>query len=86
VTDDIAAPAPASGIWRRLWRFIQACELSSAEYQDLRIDALERRVAGLQKALQERSVAPAVAFQENSRGAPSVAIGPDVRGPQQRSI
>ena len=45
MTDNIARPAPTSGIWRRLWRFIQACEMSSAEYQDLRIDALERRVA-----------------------------------------
>ena len=86
MTDNIARPAPTSGIWRRLWRFIQACEMSSAEDNDLRIDALERRVAELRKALQKRTSAPAVALQENSRDAPSVAIGPGVRGPQQRSI
>ena len=86
MTDNIARPAPTSGIWRRVWHFIQACEMSSAEYHDLRIDALERRVADLQKALQERASAPAVALQENSRDARSVAIGPGVRGPQQRSI
>ena len=58
MTDNIARPAPTSGIWRPLWRFIQAYEMSSAEYHDLRIDALERRVADLQKALQERASGP----------------------------
>jgi hypothetical protein len=86
VTDNIAAPTPASGIWRRLWSFIQACEMSTTEHHDLRIDALERRVAELQKALQERASAPSMALQENSRDACSVAIGPDVRSPQKRSI
>ena len=86
MTDNIARPAPTSGIWRRLWRFIQACEMSSAEYHDLRIDALERRVAELQKALQERASAPVMALQENSREARSIAIGPGVRGQQKRSV
>ena len=86
MTDNMAMPAPTSGIWRRLWRFIQACEMSSAEYHDLRIDALERRVAELQKALQERASAPAVALQENSRDARSVVSAPGVRRPQEYRI
>ena len=86
MTDNSATPAPTSGIWRRLWSFIQACEMSTAEHHDLRIDALERRVAELKKALQERASAPSMALQENSRDARSVAIGTDVRGPQKRSI
>jgi hypothetical protein len=32
--------------------------MSSGEYQDLRIDALERRVAELQEELQKRASAP----------------------------
>ena len=86
MTNNPAAPAPASGVWRRLWRFIQACEMSSAEYHALRIDALERRVAELHKAVRERASTPGTALQENLRDAPSVAIGPDVRGPHRRSI
>jgi hypothetical protein len=86
VTDNTATPAPAAGIWRRLWSFIQACDMSTAEYYDLRIDALERRVAELRQALQERASAPAMALQENSQDAQSLAIGPDVRGPQKRRI
>jgi hypothetical protein len=54
VTDNAAMSAPA-GLWRRLWRFIQACEMSSAEYRDLRIGALERRVAELRQVLPERA-------------------------------
>ena len=86
MTDNIATLAPTPGIWRRLWRFIQACEMSTAEYRDLRIEALERRVAGLQNALQERAAAASMMLQENSRDAGGVAIGPDVRGPQKRGI
>ena len=52
-----AVPAPTSGIWRRLWNFLQAAEMSSAEYQDLRIEALERRVADLQREPRERAPA-----------------------------
>jgi hypothetical protein len=51
MTDRTEAPTPAAGLWRRVWRFIKACEMSSAEYRELRIDALERRVAELQQAL-----------------------------------
>ena len=58
MTDDTAASAPAAALWRPLWRFIEACEMSSAEYRDLRIDALERRVAELRQALRERGPAP----------------------------
>jgi hypothetical protein len=58
VTDSTTTPAPSFGVWRRLWNFIQACDMSTAEYCDLRIDALEGRVA----------------------------IGPDVRDPQQRRL
>src|SRR5262249_6245715 len=58
MTADTAAHAPKldlkSGIWRRLWTFIQAAEMSSAEHQDLRIKALERRVTELQKPVQEQ--------------------------------
>ena len=50
MTDPVAAQTPTAGLWRRLWRFIEACEMSSAEYRDLRIDALERRVAELRQA------------------------------------
>jgi hypothetical protein len=57
VTDNTAAPAPA-GLWRRLWRFIEACEMSSAEHRDKRIDALERRIDALRQALPERAPAP----------------------------
>ena len=53
--DNAAAPAPISGIWGRIWRFIQACEMSSAEYRDRRIDALERGIAELRMAPQETS-------------------------------
>ena len=63
MTANATAPAPKSRIWRRLWSFIQAAERSSAESQDLRIDALERRVASLQQELQERARSPAVALQ-----------------------
>jgi hypothetical protein len=63
-----AVPAPTSGIWRRLWNFLQAAEVSSAEYQDLCIDALERRVAELQKELQERA-----------SSAPSEALGTPIQ-------
>ena len=63
MTANALAAAPRSGIWRRLWNFIQAAERSSAESQDLRIDALERRVATLQQALQERTRPPAPALQ-----------------------
>jgi hypothetical protein len=58
MTANTAAPAPAMGIWRRLWSIIQAAEMSSAEYQDRRIDALERLGAKLQKKLPERASAP----------------------------
>jgi len=51
MTVNATAPAPGSSIWRRLWSFIQAAERSSAESQDLRIEALERRVARLQEEL-----------------------------------
>ena len=64
MTVNATAPAPGSSIWRRLWSFIQAAERSSAESQDLRIEALERRVARQQEELQERAWPPAVAFQE----------------------
>jgi hypothetical protein len=64
MTVNATAPAPGSSIWRRLWSFIQAAERSSAESQDLRIEALERRVARQQDELQERARPPAVAFQE----------------------
>lgn len=57
--------APTPGLWRRVFSVIQAVEMSSGEYQDLRIDALERRVAKLEKAL--RSGASA---QSDASGAP----------------
>lgn len=53
---DNAAPAP--GLWRRVWSVMQAVEMSSGEYQDLRIDALERRVFNLEKAVRERAPTP----------------------------
>jgi hypothetical protein len=84
MTANATAPAPRSSIWRWLWSFIQAAERSSAESQDLRIDALERRVARLQEELQERARSPAVAFQENLRGRQRVAIGAEVQAPQSR--
>jgi hypothetical protein len=75
VIDDTGALAPASGIWRRLWSFIQACEMSTAEYHDLRVEALERRVAELQKELQPRASAPS-----NERE------GSDARDPKKPTI
>ena len=86
MTDSTTKPAPSFGVWRRLWSFIQACDMSSAEYCDLRIAALERRVAELQKALQGRAPGPSVAPQDNSGDARSVASAPDVRGPQEYRI
>src|SRR5215475_2082383 len=69
MTADTAAHAPKldikSGIWRRLWTFIQAAEMSSAEHQDLRIEALERRVTELEKPVQEQA---SVRKQPNQRG------------------
>ena len=49
--------APAPGLWRRVFSVIQAVEMSSGEYQDLRLDALERRVVELEKALRSRAPA-----------------------------
>ena len=69
MTDDTAASAPAAALWRRLWRFIEACEMSSAEYRDLRIDALERRVAELRQALPERAGADHDAAGKFAKGA-----------------
>jgi hypothetical protein len=69
MTDHIAAPAPTAGLWRRLWRFIEACEMSSAEYHDLRIDALERRVAELRQAPRERAGPDHDAAGKLARGA-----------------
>jgi hypothetical protein len=86
VTDSTTTPAPSFGVWRRLWNFIQACDMSTAEYCDLRIAALERRVAELQKALQERAPGPSVALRDNSRDARSVVSAPGVRGPQEYRI
>ena len=86
MTDNIATPAPTSGVWRQLWRFIQACEMSSAEYHDLRIGALERRVAALRQALRERRPASAAALHENSSETTSGAIGADLRASSQNRI
>ena len=69
MTDHTAASAPASGLWRRLWRFIEACEISSAEHHDLRIDALERRVAALQQALRAHAGPDHDAAAKFARGA-----------------
>ena len=55
MTADTAMPAP--GIWQKLWRFLQAAEMSSAEVQEDRIDALRRRVAALEKTLADRASA-----------------------------
>jgi hypothetical protein len=85
MTANATAPTPKPGIWRRLWIFIQAAERSSAESQDLRIDALERRVARLQEELQTRARSPAVALQDNLRGRQRVAIGAEVQAPQCHS-
>ena len=49
--------------------------MSSAEYHDLRIGALERRVAALRQALRERRPASAAALHENSSETTSGAIG-----------
>jgi hypothetical protein len=86
MTDPTAAPTPTAGLWRRLWRFIEACEMSSAEHRDLRIDALERRVAELRQALRKRGPASAAALQENSPETASGAIGVDLRASPQNRI
>jgi hypothetical protein len=86
MTDNTAMPATTSGIWRRLWSFLQACEMSTAEYHDFRIDALERRVGEMRKELQERVSAVSVAPQENSRDPRGIAIGSEVRDPQKPNI
>ena len=62
MTADAAAPALKPSIWRRLWNLLQAAEMSSAEYQHRRIDALARRVDALQGALQERAPGPSEAL------------------------
>lgn len=78
MTDETVTPASMSGVWRRLWRFLKACEMSTAEVHDLRIDALERRVA--------KAWGPAVTLEEISHDLRGAGIGADVRGPQQRSL
>ena len=64
------AVAPTPGLWRRVFRVVQAVEMSSGECQDLRIDALERRVAELEMALRSRasasSEASSTSLQETS--------------------
>jgi hypothetical protein len=64
------AVAPTPGLWRRVFEVIQAVEMSSGECQDLRIDALERRVAELETALRSgasaSSEASSTSVQETS--------------------
>src|SRR5262245_60297752 len=81
VTANTVAPAAKRGIWHQLWSFIQACEMSAAEYQDLRIGALERRVAELQKELREHAAVPSRPLREISQDARRAAINSEVRVP-----
>lgn len=64
------AVAPTPGFWRRAWNVMRTVEMSSGEIQDLRVDALERRVARLEKTLQSRASAasetPGSPLQETS--------------------
>ena len=62
--------APAPGFWRRAWSVIQAVEMSSGEYQDLRIDALERRIVELEKAMRARVSAPSSASGARTQETP----------------
>lgn len=64
------AVAPTPGFWRRVGSVMRTVEMSSGEIQDLRVDALERRVARLEKTLQSRASAapesPGSPLQETS--------------------
>lgn len=52
------ASMPVTGIWQRIWLFLQAAEMSAGEYQFDRTDALERRVAALEAAQRAHAPAP----------------------------
>lgn len=64
-----SAAVPTLGFWRRLWKFLEAAEMSSDEYRDLRIDALERYVADLEKELHKHAPArtPGMPLEEKAR-------------------
>ncbi len=58
MTATTTAPTQRPGFWLQLWRFLQAASMSSGEYQEDRIDALERRVAELQRQVRDQAPSP----------------------------
>lgn len=67
--DNPGHAASALGFWGRLWKLLEAAEMSSDEYRDLRIDALERYVANLETELHKQALAraPGMPLEEKAR-------------------
>ena len=51
----MTATTTQPGLWRRIWAFLQAMEMSSADFQYDRIDTLQRRVVALEQAPRDRA-------------------------------